>query len=82
MVIITKLKKLLRKDSNILYFQDNFEIVKVEEESNAFLEWIYLRNDIDYDKLPELTSLQRNVKKYLLEGGKIGWTLGRLKGFR
>ena len=53
----------MRKDSNILYFQDNFEIVKVEEESNAFLEWIYLRNDIDYDKLPELTSLQRNVKK-------------------
>lgn len=76
------LKKLLRKDSNIIYFQNNFEIVKVEEDSNAFLEWIYFRNDIDYHNLPELTSLQREVKKYLLEGGKIGWTLGRLKGFR
>lgn len=73
------LKKLLPKTSNIICFQDKFEIIKVEEESNAFLEWIYLRNDIVYDKLPELTSLQREVKKYLLEGGKIGWTLGKLK---
>lgn len=75
------LKKLLPKNSNIIQFQDEFEIINVEEESNAFLEWIYLRNDIAYDNLPESTSLQREVKKYLLEGGKIGWTLGRLKCF-
>lgn len=74
------LKKLLPSSSNILHFQDSFDIIRVEEESNAFLEWIYLRNDIPYDQLPEVTSLQRAVKTHLLEGGKIGWTFGKLKG--
>ncbi|MGYP000004809799 len=27
----------------------------------------------------ENTSLQRNMKIYLLQGGKIGWSLGKLK---
>lgn len=74
------LKQLLPSSSNILHFQDCFEIIRVDEESNAFLEWIYLRNDLPYDKLPEETSLQCTVKKHLLEGGKIGWTFGKFKG--
>lgn len=75
------LKKLLPSSSNILYFQNCFEIIRVNDQSNAFLEWIYLKNDIPYDNLPESTYLQRTVKTYLLEGGKIGWTFGKLKGF-
>ncbi|ADL51191.1 acyltransferase domain-containing protein [Clostridium cellulovorans] len=75
------LKELLPSDSNILYFQNSFEVISVDEQSNAFLDWIYLRNDIPYDKLPESTYLQRKVKIYLLEGGKIGWAFGKLKGF-
>jgi len=30
------------------------------------------------EELPEETSLQRNMKKYLLEGNKIGWSEGSL----
>lgn len=75
------LKLLLPSSSNILYFQNSFEIIRVDEQSNAFLEWIYLRNDLPYDDLPESTSLQRALKTYLLQGGKIGWTFGKLIGF-
>lgn len=74
------LKQLLPSGSNILHFQNSFEVIRVEEESTAFLEWIYLRKDLPYDKLPEATSLQRAVKTHVLNGGNIGWTLGKFKG--
>ena len=30
------------------------------------------------EELPEKTSLQKNVKEFLKQGGKIGWTSGEL----
>lgn len=73
------LRRLLPETSNIRHFQDCFELLRFDEESDAFLEWLYMRKDIPYQELPETTSLQRDVKANLLEGGRIGWALGRLK---
>ncbi len=73
------LKLVLPETSNIIRFQSGFNIIKVDEDSKEFLEWVYKRNDIPYEELPEDTSLQRNMKKYLLRGGKIGEADGMLK---
>lgn len=71
------LKKLLDKDSNIIRFQNQFEIIETEEDNPNFMDWIYSSRDIPYNELLENTTLQRNVKKYLLSGGKVGWAYGR-----
>lgn len=73
------LKQILPEDSNIIRFQNAFEIVKTDEEDRGFLEWVYKRMDIPYEELPEETSLQRNMKQFLLRGGKIGEADGILK---
>lgn len=69
----------LSPESNILKFQQLFEIVSNDEDSMEFLQWLYGRGDIPIEELPENTSLQRRVKQRLLRGGKIGKALGVLK---
>lgn len=76
-----ELKALLKDNSNILYFQNCFDIIDFDSDSNSFLEWLYFRRDLPYDKLPENTSLQIAVKERLLKGGRIGTARGKLKGF-
>lgn len=67
-----ELKELLPENSRILQFQQLFEIENtVNKGANNFLEWVYKRKDIPIDQLPEQTTLQRNMKKYLLAGGLI-----------
>ncbi len=73
------LKNILPEESNIIRFQNAFELVKTDENDKGFLEWVYKRMDIPYEELPEETSLQRNMKQYLLCGGKIGEADGILK---
>ncbi len=73
------LKELLQEDSNILRFQERFRILSCNEEGDEFLKWVYKRNDYLLDKLPENTTLQRNMKKYLLSGGKVGDAFGIMK---
>lgn len=73
------LREILPETSNIIRFQAGFDIVHVEEDNKDFLEWVYKRVDISYEELPEDTSLQRNMKQYLLKGGKIGEAEGILK---
>lgn len=72
------LKYVLNDDSNILAFQKLFNIIETDYESMAVLDWVFPGFDSVSEKLPEETSLQKNMKKYLLEGGKIGWTKGIL----
>lgn len=72
------LKELLAPGSHILTFQKAFRILSVDEEDLSFLEWVYGREDISFEELPERTSLQRNIKRYLLAGGKIGSAIGVL----
>lgn len=44
------------------------------------MEWLFqVPGDIDPKDLPAGTSLQKNAKKYILEGGNIGSAFGILK---
>ena len=77
------LKSLLDEDSNILRFQRAFDLDYEERESDEELRWVYKligdqQKNVDLTKLPEDTSLQRRMKVYLLEGGKIGSAAGFL----
>lgn len=73
------LKKILPPTSNILKFQSLFKIIKETYSSSGFISWVYKKHYEDYHDLPENTTLQRNMKKYLLEGSSISIALGVLK---
>ncbi len=75
-----QLKEMLNDSSNILSFQDRFEIFDEGEIGTDFIEWLYNTKLTDHSTLPENTSLQKNMKKHLLSGGVIRNAYGRLKG--
>lgn len=62
------LKDLLPESSRILSFQRSFRI-RGTWSDEEFKEWVYGRVDIPNEELPENTSLQRNMKAFLLGGG-------------
>lgn len=75
----SKLKEMLSEESNIIYFQKRFEIYDKGEVDTEFIEWLYnTKAAVDYKTLPENTTLQRNMKKYLISGGQIRNSYGRL----
>lgn len=74
-----QLKTLLGEKSNIVNFQNRFEIYNEGEVGTEFAEWLFRTKSTDYDTFPENTSLQRNVKKHLLAGGVIRNAYGRMK---
>ena len=74
-----RLKGMLNPDSNIVHFQNRFEIYHEGEPGTEFVEWLYHTKLTDYNILPENTSLQRNVKNHLLAGGVIRESYGRLR---
>lgn len=73
------LKSLLKEDSHILAFQSRFDIWKTDEADQEFLEWVFQTKDKNIASLPENTSLQKNMKRHLLNGGKIGSGSGVLR---
>jgi hypothetical protein len=77
-LLAPSLKKLLPDSSKIVQFQNSFIITTQEDDSTGFLDWVYGRKDIPYENLPEETLLQRKLKPYLLNGGKIEWANGTL----
>ena len=74
-----QLRTMLKENSNILSFQNRFEIFDEGEISTEFIEWVYHTKSTDYTTLSERTSLQRNIKKHLLSDGVIRNTYGKLK---
>lgn len=72
------LKKFLPDNSNIIQFQNSFELTSQENDSPSILDWVYGRRDIPFENLPEETSLQRKLKHYLINGGKVEWANGTL----
>lgn len=74
-----QLKGMLNESSNILSFQNRFEIFDEGEVGTDFIEWLYNTKSTDYAALPENTSLQINMKKHLLSGGVTRNAYGRLK---
>ena len=73
------LKELMDENSNILQFQNLFIEEKTDYNSMAVLDWVFPGYHAVSEELPENTSLQRKMKRHLLEGGKIGWTTGYVK---
>jgi hypothetical protein len=69
---------MLGEDSNIINFQNRFEIYDEGETGTEFVEWVFKTKSTDYNNLPEETSLQRNLKKHILAGGVIKDAYGRL----
>ncbi len=73
------LKEFLPSDSKILEFQEYFVTQAVGIDEEEFMTWVFKRSDIPLADLPENTSLQRNMKKYLLSGKKMTAAVGTLK---
>ena len=76
-LLSSQLVKMLPPDSNIIRFREMFDIEKEQEDSNAGVRWVYKRDDIPTEDLPEKTSLQKKMKHHLLKGGKTGSAFGR-----
>lgn len=77
-----QLRGMLKATSNILDFQNRFEIVAAGGADQEFIGWVFHRGSAeygDYADLPEDTSLQRNMKKHLLSGGIIRSAFGKMK---
>lgn len=72
------LKNLLPASSKIILFQNLFEIVSTDETSESYKQWVFKNKDLQAKDFPENTSLQRNMKRYVLQGGKIGEAVGTL----
>lgn len=72
------LKEMLREETNIINFQKRFKIYDKGEANTEFIQWLYCTRSTNYETLPENTSLQRNVKRYLISGGEIRNSYGRL----
>lgn len=69
---------LLSKDSNIIAFQHRFDIRRVDYEDTDYIEWVFQSRGVPIADLPESTGLQRNMKRHLLNNGKIGTGYGVL----
>lgn len=82
-LISPKLQQFLKPESNIRRFMSRFNVIKTVDHEYAlrFLfddELTFDFSKIDPKTLPEKTSLQRAVKNYYLEGGRIGAGYGIL----
>lgn len=72
------LKELLPETSNILKFQSRFDVAKVDMDNTDFTQWVFETYEYKPEAFPENTSLQKSMKKYVLDGGKIGWAFGKM----
>lgn len=75
-----KLKTILNEKSNILNFQNLFNIIRVDENNDGCFEWVFkTKYHKEFEKLPENTSLQRKIKQIMLQGKHLGSAYGELK---
>lgn len=74
-----QLKTMLPDSSNILRFQERFVYDRTVEAGTGYFGWVFGTKPIDHALLPENTTLQRNLKRHLLAGGKLYNTLGHLR---
>lgn len=74
-----QLEGMLKEESNIRSFAKRFEILGEGEPDTEFVEWIFNTKTDNYETLPENTSLQRGMKKFILSGGLFRNGYGILK---
>lgn len=72
------LERLLPEDSGIRRFAGDYDRFYTDEEDVSFYRWLFHVPDGSRE-LPEDTFLQRQVKDYLRQGGRIGMTKGVLR---
>ena len=77
------LAPMLPADSHILRFQRAFDLTSVDLEPMDVLEWVFRLTEAQQKATPlealaEDTSLQRSLKAFLLNGGKVGVARGTL----
>lgn len=73
------LKELLEEDSNIIIFQNHFNIVHVDYEGHDAEYRIFGKVLQDVSQYPEETSLQKRARRFLQNGGRLGDGYGILK---
>lgn len=73
------LDRLLPESSKILHFKRRFEIVETDPDNDGYKFWVYNNSNLAPEEFPEKTSLQRNMKRFVLNGGKVGEARGILK---
>lgn len=72
------LLQFLKQDSGIRRFAKDYDILETDDDNSGCLEWLF-EGKTDLWALPENTTLQKEVKKFLLQGGNIGHAWGKLK---
>ena len=72
------LERLLPESSHILAFKARFRQTGVDADAPDWREWVFDADPSPLTELPEHTSLQRAMKRFILRGGKIGVATGRL----
>ena len=77
-LLAPELKSLLPPDSNIILFQHRFLLQDVDYSEIECMDWVFKTRNVPIAELPENTTLQKNMKRHLLNGGKIGCGRGRL----
>lgn len=72
------LRKVLDSGSKILAFQNQFDLIGTDPDDMGYVNWIFKKPNLPMEAWPEETSLQRNVKRYVGQGYKIGNGKGKL----
>ncbi len=78
-MLMPELKELLGETSNIVAFQNLFEIDTLNYDATWYMGWIFPGHEAINESLPERTTLQRKMKKHLLDGKRFGIAKGHLK---
>lgn len=73
------LKYVLPETSRILAFQNRFKLKEFVEDGIGYKFFIFDDLNIEPKDFTENTSLERNIKKFVLSGGKIGHAISILK---
>lgn len=77
-MIMPELETFLGENSKIVKFQKLFTIDNIDREAIWYMGWIFPGYETIDDKLPERTTLQRELKNYLLNGNKFGIAKGHM----
>ncbi len=78
-MMMPELKEFMGEHSNVVAFQNLFEIDTLNYDATWYMEWIFPGYKNVDETLPERTTLQRKLKKHLLDGKKFGVAKGHLK---
>ena len=70
-IISPMLKDYLPETSNILRFQEMFELDEETTPGNGVLLWVFKNPKLPVAEFPENTSLQRKLKAFFLSGGQF-----------